>query len=159
MALWLYPNFFLNSMASGNLQHSITSRESFPIIKIPFLPSKYALYIFVFFLLKCFFFAIILFNSSQDNLSDIWMSYLSSSITHFMPQINYIFFFVAMLHCCNTPFSPCFFWNYSTTILYIHKKNNKFFLNNFWLFPPIKVTRSFFRVFILKIISCINNIN
>ena len=37
-------DFFLNSMASGNLQRSIIRRVSFSIIKIPVSPSKNALY-------------------------------------------------------------------------------------------------------------------
>ena len=40
MSSGLDPNFFLNSMASGNLQGSIVLRVSFSIMKIPVSPSK-----------------------------------------------------------------------------------------------------------------------
>ena len=59
MLSWLYPNFFLNSVASGNLQRSIISRASFSILKTSSSPSKYALFFFFFFCSAfCFFAAV-----------------------------------------------------------------------------------------------------
>ena len=126
---WLCPNFFLNSMASGNLQRSITSRVKFSIIKAPFLPSKYALH-FCFSSYEMFFgfFAIILFNSSQVNLSNTWMFCLCFDVTHFLPQFNYILFFIVMLYCFNITFFPCFFCNFYNH--FIHTQEKDFF---WWL--------------------------
>ena len=63
MSSRLYPNFFLNSIAFGNLQRSIISRVSFSIIKIPSLSLKNVLYFFFFFCYVFYFLTTIFFNS------------------------------------------------------------------------------------------------
>ena len=55
--------FFFKFMAFGNLQHSVISRVSFSIIKIPSLSLKNALYFFFFFCNVFYFFTTTFFNS------------------------------------------------------------------------------------------------
>ena len=66
------------------------------------------------------------------------MFYLCFEVTHFLPQFNYIFFFIVMLHCFNTAFFPSFFCNF-TTILYIHIQKKKKFSDEGFLFWPNKI--------------------
>ena len=47
---------------------------------------------------------------------------------------NYIFFFIAMLHCFNTTLFPCFFCNFYNHFIYIHTHKIKFFDDDFLFF-------------------------
>ena len=130
LSLWLYPNFFLNSMASDNLQHSIISRVKFPTIKIFASPSKYALYfsfssyLMLFFLPQYF---LILFNTTSaifecPSCISIWLIFCHNSII-------FSFSFV-MFYCFNATFFPCFFCNFYNHFIHTHTKNKIFW----WLF-------------------------
>ena len=131
MSSWLYPIFFLSSIASGNLQRSVTSRASFSIIKISSSPSKDAFYFYFYFSVMSFVFLpqclLILFNK----ISAIFIK-LYFNVAHFMPQFIYFFFFVMINKCFNTTFFSCFFCNFYNHFIHTHKKKiNKIV---WWLF-------------------------
>ena len=63
---WLYPNFFLNSMASDDLQRSIISRIKLSIMKIPVSPSKKCFIFFFFFFCNVFCFFLQYFPRQYD---------------------------------------------------------------------------------------------
>ena len=70
MSLWFYFNFFLNSMAFGNLQRSIISSVSFSVIKTPSSISKNALYFYFSYFVMSFVFLsqyfLIIFNPTSS---------------------------------------------------------------------------------------------
>ena len=112
MSSRLYPNFFLNSMASGNLQWSIISCVSFSIIKMPFSPLKNVLCFsfsspvvsFVFFPL----YFLILFKATLAIFECPSFVFRCHS---FFARIQLYPFFIVILYCFNTTFFPCFFCN------------------------------------------------
>ena len=121
---WLYPNFFLNSVASGNLQCSIISRVSFSIIKIPDSPSKNALYFcFSSFVMSFVFlpqYFLILLNATYAIFE--WLIYAPTSLI--FCHNSFMSFFIIILNCLNTTFSPCFFCYLQHFYMY---KENFFF--------------------------------
>ena len=123
MSSWLYPNLFLNSMASGNLQCSIISRVSFSMIKVPVSASDNALYfcfsssVMLFVFLPHYF--LILFKATSQ-IFECFICVLTSLT--FSSQFNYILLFIVMLHCFNNTFSPCFFCNFYNHFMHTKDK-------------------------------------
>ena len=123
MSSWLYPNFFLNSMASGNLKYSIISRVSFSMIKVPVSPSENALFfcfsssvMFYVFLPQYF---LILFKATSQ-IFECFICVLTSLT--FSSQFNYILLFIVMIHCFNNKFFPCFFCNFYNHFIHTKEK-------------------------------------
>ena len=115
---------------------------SFSIIKIPFSPSKYALYFYFFSSVLLFAFLLQYFLILLKTTFAIfeWFVCFSTSPI-FLLQFNYMLFFIVMFHCFNATFSHVSFVT-SKTILHIHTLKKMFFLwhkmlNNFWLFFPL----------------------
>ena len=132
---------FFNSMAFGNLQHSIISCVSFSIIKIPFLSLKNLLYFFFFFYnVFCFFYHFLIIFNAVSEIFKCPVSLLTSFI--FLTTIQLYLFFIIILYYCNTTFSPSFFCNFYNHFVYTQKKIFFYYLhkviNNFLLFSPIK---------------------
>ena len=131
MSSWLYPNFFLNSMASGNLQCSVISRVSFSIIKIPVSSFKYTLYFYFSSSVMSFVFWPQYFLIVFNTISQIFECFICFDVTHFLPQFNYVLFFIVMLHCFNTTFFLCLFCNFYNHFIHTHTKKFFFF---WWVF-------------------------
>ena len=91
-----------------------------------------------------------------------WMFECFFDIAHFLPQFNYILFFIVMVHCFNTTFSPCFFCNFYNHFIYTQEKKIFFWwhkmLNNFSLKSLILYfSTSWFYIIHFHFLNCLSS--